>query len=93
MKLDTQPFVAPNVPPKRIVGLRVFMEFHKRIPSKEIGKMPASIKDDAFSMAGYCLDAPDEIPAGSCFADELNPEDFDGLGVAFLPMQRTVLRA
>lgn len=48
-----------------VVGVWVFLETHRRILGGKFGSIPAALKDDAFSMAGYCLDAHDLIPAGS----------------------------
>lgn len=46
------------------VGMLVFMETHRRVLGGQLGKIPEPLKIDAFSMSGYCLDAPNDIPAG-----------------------------
>jgi len=53
------------------VGALVFVETHRRILKGEFGKIPAPLKDDAFSMGSYCIDAPDDIPAGGMASEQL----------------------
>jgi hypothetical protein len=48
------------------VGILVFTEVHRRILKGEFGRIPKHISDDAFASGGYCLDAPEAIPAGGC---------------------------
>lgn len=59
------------------VGVLVFMEFHRRILGGKFGEIPKPISDDAFSMSGYCLDAPELLPAGACRFREVGPEPDD----------------
>jgi len=58
------------------VGLFVFMELHKRVFGSRFGKMPAALKDDAFGMRGYCIDAPDTLPAGSCISEQITADEW-----------------
>jgi hypothetical protein len=69
------------------VGVLVFVELHRRIHKGAFGKVPQPIRDDAFGMSCYCLDAPDIMPAGSVFFDRYGPEPDD-----WLPMVTTVTR-
>lgn len=58
------------------VGVRCFVEMHRRVLGGKFGSIPKWISDDAFSMGGYCLDATELIPAGGCYAAEYGgPED------------------
>ena len=70
------PLFAANF--NNVVGLLVFMEMHHRILGGKFGRIPKPISEDAFSMSGYCIDAPHFIPAGSCYYDEIGPPDEDG---------------
>lgn len=56
------------------VGVLIFMTYHSRILGNNFGSIPKPIADDCFNQAGYCLDAPNLIPAGSVFADSLCEE-------------------
>ena len=67
------------------VGMLVFLELHRRILGGKFGRIPSPLRDDAFSMGGYCLDAPELMPAGGCFYDDCG----EGLGVT---MPLTVYR-
>lgn len=60
------------------IGLLVFMETHRRILGGKFGRIPKPLSDDAFSMGGYCIDAPDLIPGGGCYYDEFAPPDEEG---------------
>ena len=62
-----------NVGGHHFVGVLMFMETHRRILNGEFGTIPAPIKDDAFSMGGYCLDAPETMPAGSMVYERFGP--------------------
>lgn len=55
------------------IGVLVFMEFHRRILGGKFGSIPEPIKDDAFNMGGYCLDAHETIPAGSMVYERFGP--------------------
>lgn len=59
------------------VGVLVFMEYHRRILKGEFGEIPKPISDDAFNMGGYCLDAPELMPAGSTEFYQFGPEKDD----------------
>jgi hypothetical protein len=52
------------------VGALVFMELHTRLHGNQFGLVPKPLRDDAFSAAGYCLDAHDALPAGSMLYEE-----------------------
>jgi hypothetical protein len=78
-------WTAAKVPGMRLVGVMVFMEIHRRILGGQFGKIPAHLKDDAFDQRGYCIDAPDEMPAGGCAWFQCDAEDG-------LPVQITVER-
>lgn len=66
------------------LGVLIFMEFHRRL-LPGFGKIPKPIRDDAFAMRGYCIDAPDKLPAGGCEWYEIG----EGEG---LPMQMEATR-
>lgn len=66
----------------RFVGVMVFLEMHRRILGKEFGKIPKALSEDAFSMAGYCLDAHEEMPAGSTEFHSFGPGRDDWLAQA-----------
>lgn len=53
------------------VGIHVFMETHRRVFGNNFGTLPKPISDDAFSMGGYCLDAPSHLPCGSMVCERL----------------------
>jgi hypothetical protein len=59
------------------VGVLVFVETHRRILGGNFGRIPEALKEDAFSMGGYCLDAHDIIPAGSVAYESFGPEPDD----------------
>lgn len=59
------------------IGVLVFMEFHRRILGGKFGSIPEPIKDDAFNMGGYCLDAHETLPAGSMEFISFGPEEDD----------------
>ncbi len=63
------------------VGLQVFIETHRRILHGAFGRIPKALTDDAFSMAGYCLDAPDLLPAGSVVYERTGPEADDWIAM------------
>jgi hypothetical protein len=82
---------AAKVPPMKVTGILTFMEFHRRIFKGAFGRLPSSIKVDAFAMSGYCLDAPDCMPAGGCYAFPIDV-DGDGSLIEFVPTQMEVSR-
>ena len=55
------------------VGVLVFIETHRRILKGRFGRIPVALKDDAFSMGGYCLDAHELLPAGSVKFESFGP--------------------
>jgi hypothetical protein len=59
---------------RTVIGTLIFMEIHRRILFGQFGKIPKYISDWAFAEGGYCLDAPDHLPAGYCEYYELGPE-------------------
>lgn len=80
----------------RMLGIMIFMEAHRRILGGQFGKIPKPIKEWAFAEGGYCLDAPDNLPAGATEFFSLDPtgvEDLcDEFGKYGLPHQITVPR-
>jgi hypothetical protein len=80
----------------RALGILIFMEAHRRIHGNQFGSIPKPIKEWAFAEGGYCLDAPDTLPAGACEFYALDPtgvEDLcDEFGYYGLPAQITVER-
>lgn len=80
----------------RALGILIFMEAHRRILGGQFGVIPKPIKEWAFAEGGYCLDAPDNLPAGACEFFDLDPtgmEDMvDEFGYFGLPAQITVPR-
>lgn len=63
------------------VGMQVFLETHRRVFGNNFGKLPKPLRDDAFSMGGYCLDAPTLMPCGSMVSEKFGPEDDDWIWV------------
>ena len=61
------------------IGLLIFLETHRRILGGEFGRIPGPLKDDAFSMGGYCLDAHEIMPAGSTEFYSVGPGDDEWL--------------
>lgn len=57
------------------VGVLVFMETHRRVLGGLFGRIPSHLKDDAFGMGGYCLDAHPVLPAGSVEYLKFGPGD------------------
>jgi hypothetical protein len=47
------------------VGLEVMAETHRRLFKLQGVAMPKCLMADASNMSGYCIDAPDYLPAGS----------------------------
>jgi hypothetical protein len=47
------------------VGLEVMAETHRRLFKLQGVAMPKCLMADASNMSGYCIDAPDRMPAGS----------------------------
>lgn len=80
----------------RALGILFFMEAQYRILNGKFGRIPTPIKDWCLSEGGYCLDAPDSLPAGGCEFYSLDPtgmEDYlDEFGNFGLPTQLTVMR-
>ena len=58
-----------------VIGVHCFVEMHRRILNNKFGSIPKPLRDDAFSQGGYCLDAPDLMPGGSCFYEEIGPPE------------------
>jgi hypothetical protein len=59
------------------VGILVFLETHRRIG----GVIPDHLSKDAFSMAGYCIDATDTLLCGSIVFDQFGPGTDDWLAL------------
>ncbi|HJV72701.1 MAG TPA: hypothetical protein VJ654_00640, partial [Noviherbaspirillum sp.] len=78
-------WTAPKVPDINFIGMLIFMELHRRIHDSQFGKVPDPLKGDAFGQRGYCIDAPDEMPAGGCCWFQCDAEDG-------LPVQITIKR-
>lgn len=80
----------------RTLGILIFMEAHRRILGGQFGVIPKPIKEWAFAEGGYCIDAPDNLPAGACEFYELDPTDMEDIVDEFghygLPTQITVER-
>lgn len=60
------------------VGMLVFVELHRRYFGGKFGRMPDALSSDAFSMSGYCLDAPGAMPGGGLRYDEYALPDPNG---------------
>lgn len=77
-----RPMHAPSsVQSHHHVGVLAFLEAHRRILGNAFGRIPEPISIDAFSAAGYCLDAHDTMPAGSTERDEFGPGRDDWVAV------------
>jgi len=80
----------------RTLGILFFMETHRRILGGRFGSIPAPLKVWAFAEGGYCLDAPDMLPAGGSEFFALDPtgmeDSLDEFGNFGLPQQLTVPR-
>lgn len=79
------------------LGVLIFMETHRRILGGKFGAIPKPVKEWAFAEGGYCLDAPEQLPAGASeFMDldpsGIEPEQLDEFGHFGLPTQITVER-
>lgn len=61
------------------VGMLVMLETHRRVFKGQFGALPRPLSDDAFSMGGYCLDAFDELPAGSMQYSRFGSDEDDWL--------------
>lgn len=49
--------------------------FHRQVFGKDShGRLPSALSEDAWCEPGYCLDASEQIPAGSC-VDVTAPDD------------------
>jgi hypothetical protein len=48
------------------IGIQFFLEAHRRVLGNNFGSIPEPLKTDAFDQGGYCIDAPESIPAGAC---------------------------
>lgn len=57
MKVDNQ---------GHFIGVLIFMETHRRLLHGEFGSIPRQLREWAFAEGGYCLDAPELLPAGGC---------------------------
>lgn len=64
----------PSVSGHSFVGILIFMEYHRRILKGEFGSIPEAIKIDSFAQGGYCIDAPEIMPAGSCESMQIDEE-------------------
>jgi len=60
---------------RQFIGLLIFMEVHRRALGGQFGRLPTALKDWAFAEGGYCLDAPETLPAGGCYFAEVEPPD------------------
>ena len=63
------------------LGVLVFVETHRRVFGLQFGPLPRPLRDDAFSMSGYCLDAHDTLPAGSVEYSSFGPGEDDWIWV------------
>lgn len=63
-------FLANLPTPHNIVGIWLLMEMYRRI-----GKPTAELTQACFSESGYCIDAPDVIPAGGCFHEQITAKE------------------
>lgn len=55
------------------VGVLCFIETHRRVLGGAFGRIPEPLKEDAFSMGGYCIDAHESMPAGSTEFSSFGP--------------------
>ncbi len=67
----------------RTLGIFIFMEAHRRLLGGKFGAIPKPIKEWAFAEGGYCIDAPDSLPAGACKFFDLDPTGLEGLANEF----------
>jgi hypothetical protein len=78
------------------LGVLIFMETHRRVCGGQFGSIPKPIKEWAFAEGGYCIDAPEQLPAGASEFIDLDPtgmeEHCDEFGHYGLPSQITVGR-
>ena len=70
----------------RCLQFELMMEMAQRVQPDRTWWKPetAELAGEAWRQAGYCLDAPDDIPAGGMYSDELAGEA--------LPMPMTAAR-
>ena len=61
-----------------MLSIELMMEMARRAQPDRTWWKPdtADLASDAGRQAGYCLDAPDDIPAGGMYSDELAGEVF-----------------
>lgn len=59
------------------VGLTIFMETHRRVHSGNFGALPKPLTEWAWAEGGYCIDAPQSIPAGGCYFEPVPPPHDD----------------
>lgn len=64
--------LSPVTHQREFIGILVFMELHNRIHKGKFGKVPRALSDDAFKIGGYCIDAPDSLPAGGMVSMQLD---------------------
>ena len=55
------------------LGLMIFVEAHQRLLRGEFGSIPTPLEVWAFAEGGYCIDAPQSLPAGACFYADISP--------------------
>ena len=70
-----------------MLSMQLMMEMARRAAGSDRGfwkPKTAELANDAWQQAAYCLDAPDDIPAGGMYADMLDSES--------LPMPMTTDR-
>lgn len=83
-------------PMRTQIGMMIFLETHRRILGGQFGRIPDRLSKWAFAEGGYCLDAPELLPAGGCEFMDLDPtgmeDQCDEFGHFGLPAQMTVLR-
>ena len=68
------------------VGLLIQVENFKRQPEPKFCDYTWLWQD-----GGYCIDAPDLMPAGGCYAELVN-DPTDNTAVEYFPCQLTIVR-
>jgi hypothetical protein len=56
------------------LGILFFIETHRRILKGEFGRIPRHLSDAATAEGGYCVDAPESLPAGACYYHQCDAE-------------------
>lgn len=72
------PLPATMLCARQSIGPLFSVELHYRLFGGKFGRISRALSEDAFSMTGYCIDAPDLMPAGGCYYYEFAPPDEDG---------------